>query len=84
MEKRRRREGGRVSEGERVFVWLSMQQAERTWGKGEPERELERRACTANSAHERLEQREQLSSIVSQQISNVPRFASRCVSRKES
>lgn len=33
-------------------------------------------ACTTNSAHERLMQPEQLSAIVSLQISNVPHFAS--------
>lgn len=35
-------------------------------------------ACTTNSAHERLMQREQLSSIVSLQISSVPHFAAQC------
>lgn len=38
------------------------------------------KACTTNSAHERLMQQEQLSSIVSLQISSVPHFASQCVS----
>lgn len=38
------------------------------------------KACTTNSAHERLMQQEQLSSIVSLQISSVPHFAARCVS----
>lgn len=40
------------------------------------------KACTTNSAHERLMQQEQLSSIVSLQISSVPHFASQCVSSK--
>lgn len=40
------------------------------------------KACTTNSAHERLMQREQLSSIVSLQISSVPHFAAQCVSSK--
>lgn len=44
----------------------------------------ERKACTTNSAHERLMQQEQLSSIVSLQISSVPHFASQCVSSKRS
>lgn len=43
-----------------------------------------KKACTTNSAHERLMQREQLSSIVSLQISSVPHFASQCVSSKKS
>lgn len=38
------------------------------------------KACTTNSAHERLMQQEQLSSIVRLQISSVPHFASQCVS----
>lgn len=42
-----------------------------------------RRACAANSAHERLMQQEQLSSIVSLHISSVPHFASQCVSSKK-
>lgn len=40
------------------------------------------KACTTNSAHERLMQQEQLSSIVSLQISSAPHFASQCVSSK--
>lgn len=40
------------------------------------------KACTTNSAHERLMQQEQLSSIVSLHISSVPHFASQCVSSK--
>lgn len=40
------------------------------------------KACTTNSAHERLMQQEQLSSIVGLQISSVPHFASQCVSSK--
>lgn len=46
------------------------------WGEGRA------KACTTNSAHERLMQQEQLSSIVSLQISSVPHFASQCVSSK--
>lgn len=45
------------------------------WGKGA-------KACTTNSAHERLMQQEQLSSIVSLQISSVPHFATQCVRSK--
>lgn len=41
------------------------------------------KACTTNSVHERLMQQEQLSSIVSLQISSVPHFASQCVSSRE-
>ena len=44
------------------------------WGEGRA------KACTTNSAHERLMQQEQLSSIVRLQISSVPHFASQCVS----
>lgn len=40
------------------------------------------KACTANSAHERLMQQEQLSSIVSLQISSVPHCTTRFVSSK--
>lgn len=40
------------------------------------------KACTTNSALERLRQQEQLSSIVRLQISSVPHFAAQCVSSK--
>lgn len=48
------------------------------WGRGG----WVAKACTTNSAHERLMQQEQLSSIVGLQISSVPHFASQCVSSK--
>lgn len=57
-------------------VWISSLWGRHLWGMGTA------KACTTNSAHERLMQQEQLSSIVSLQISNVPHFASQCVSSK--
>lgn len=47
------------------------------WGGGKG-----RKACTTNSAHERLLQQEQLSPIVSLHISSVPHLDFLCVSSK--